>query len=278
MALGVLGSAIFLWGRQNMNSGAAAAAESGEERVVEKRVVSEFESPTEDEALNLVKRALETREAAGVAEYFHPGSASPERVVGFLNGMEEADGPVERMNWLGSMDANGILLDGVLVKTRKGDRLKNRLAFLTPDERGAWKVDFDAFARTVEPSWNELLENKAAEGLVRVIAAADSYYNGPFGDDSQWVCYGMASPDTEEVLLGYCRRGSPQARAMARIVLNDDALPNGLSNGLSGARSLKRVIVKIRRAEGGEARQFEISRVMAEDWVMSGEPFDGKFQ
>ena len=126
----------------------------------------------------------------------------------------------------------------------------------------------------MEPSWSELLEKNAPEGLVRAMVVADSYYNGPFSDDSQWVCYSMASPDSETVLMGYCRKDSPQARALARIVSNDDAT----AEVSSIPRALKRATLKIRRVEGGESRQFEITRVMAQDWVVSGEPFDGKFQ
>lgn len=270
VALVVLATAIFLWTRQNMNRRAASAASIVEEQVVEKRIVSAFESPSEDAALALVKQALTIREPAGVAGCFHPGTASPEEVIGFLSGMEAADGPIEGMTWIGSIDANGLLLDAVVVKTSLGGKSKNRLAILTPDENGKWKIDFDAFARRVKPSWSELLEKNAPSGLVRVIVAEDNYYNGPFSDDSQWACYGMVSPDTELVMLGYCRKDSPQARAMKRIVSGDDATP--------GAAMSKRATLEIRRVEGGASRQFEITRVLAEDWVVSGQPFDSRFQ
>lgn len=267
LALSGLGTAVWFWLRQSMNRETSAKGGSPVERVIEKRVASRFESPTEREALDLVRRALSVRDPASVAEYFRPGAASPEKVIGFLRNMEVEDGAVEGMTWLSSMDANGLLIDGVLVKTIKDGQLRNRLAFLTPDEKGKWKIDFDGFARTVEPSWGELLEGKAGEGLVRVIVAADSYYNGPFRDESQWVCYGMVSPDTEVVMLGYCRKGSAQAEAMAGIVSVGDSLP--------GTHSPRRATLKIRRIEGAESRQFEIARVMAEDWVMSVRPFDG---
>lgn len=274
VVLAVLGVAIWLWARQNMDRRTAAAVESEQGWVAEKRVESRFESPSEDEALDLVKRALKLRNPGGVAGYFHPGSASPEQVIGFLERMEETDGALEGVAWLSSMDANGLLIDGVLVKTLKDGQLKSRLALLTPDEKGEWKIDFDAFARTVEPSWSELLENGSAGGVVRVVVAKDTYFNGPFSDDSQWNCYRMMSPDTEAVLLGYCRKDSPQARAMDRIASNADVLADGLKRG---ARP-QRASLKLRRVDGGESRQFEISRVLAEDWVISGEPFDGKFE
>lgn len=269
MALGVLGVAVWLWLRPKMNRAASGDGRTPVAEAVATHIVSRFESPSEKEALDFVKRAISIRDPSKVTAFFHPGSAKPEEVIDFLR-VKAEEGRVEGFTWLSSMDANGLLIDGVLVKTTVGNRLLNRLALLTPDEEGVWKIDFDAFARTVEPSWNELLEKNAGVGLVRVIVAADSYYNGPFRDDTQWICYGMVSPDTEKILLGYCRKGTPQAKAMKRIVSDE--------RSVVGSRSAKRATLEIRRVEGAEPRQFEISRVMAEDWVMSATPFDGKFR
>ena len=100
--------------------------------------------------------------------------------------------------------------------------------------------------------------------MVRVILGEDSYFNGPFQDDRQWVCYGMGSPDTETVLLGYCRVGSPQARAMIWMS--------------SKGAAVVRATLEIRRVEGASPRQFEIVRVLAEDWVMGKTPFEDGFK
>lgn len=269
VVLGVVGTALWFWLRPAMNRDGVKAR--GEAALAEARVVSRFESPSEGEALGWVKRAIAVREPGKVAEFFHTGGNSPEAIVGFLGGMAALDGPVTEYSWLSSMDANGLLIDGVLVKTQSDEGPRNRLALLTPDAAGTWKVDFDAFARTAEPPLKDLLEGGAAEGLIRVIVAADSYFNGPFRDDSQWECYGMVSPDTEVVMLGYCRRGSAQAAAMAKIVADGD-------EASSGGRSVRRATLKVRHHADGERRQFEISRVMAEDWVMAGKAFDEGFQ
>ena len=262
----VLGTAVWLWLRPNIGRAELTAREIAAAPIVEKRVVSRFESPSQDEALGLVKRALALRDAAGVGEFFHPGSASPEAVVEFLRNMATVDGAVTGLDWLSSMDANGLLIDGVAVGTLIGNKVGNRLALLTPDDKGKWKIDFDAFARTVRPSWSDLLDKRAEQGLVRVIVAKDSYYNGPYRDESQWECYGMVSPDTEVILLGYCRKGSAQAAAMARIVADEE--------DSSGSRALNRATLEIRRGKGAESRQFEIARVLAEDWVVSAMPLD----
>jgi hypothetical protein len=270
MALTFLVMGLAVWLRVRPQQQDEAMAETGRDPVVQERVVSRFPSPPEDEALAFVRRALVIREASKVARYFHPGSASPEAVLEFLRGMEKRDGKVTDMSWLSSMDANGLLIDGVLVNTVSGITARNRLALLTPDEQGNWKIDFEAFARTVKPSWKELLENSADEGLVRVIVAKDSYFNGPFNDETQWECYGMATPDNDSVLLGYCRKDSPQAAAMERIVSGD-------ADEAEGPR-LKRATLEVRRSDGGESRQFEITRVLAEDWVMGPKPFDEDFK
>ena len=270
MALGVMMGAVWLWIRPNMNRAVAGDGGKGGSPTVQERVVSEFDSPSEQEALALVRQALRTRQAAAIKELFHTGSTGEKGVLKFLENMETMDGPVADVEWLSSIDANGMLIDGVVVKFEKDGAVQNRLALLTPDAEGKWKIDFDAFARTVVPSWDELLDGGAKQGLVRVIAARDSYFNGPFRDEREWDCYGMATPDRDEVLLGYCRKSSPQARAMERIVEAD--------NAGGAAPSLNRATVEILRVEGASSRQFEISRVLAEDWIVGPVLFDEGFK
>jgi hypothetical protein len=131
-------------------------------------------------------------------------------------------------------------------------------------------MDFEAFARTSRPSWQDFLERRVDRARVRVVAAEDSYYNGPFIDEDQWKCYALIStearewlPEDKEILRGYCRKESPQAKAMERI--------------FSDGSRMKRVTMEILRREDARPRQFEITRVLAEDWVLPPEPFDAKF-
>lgn len=254
---------IFLWLGPKMKSAGSRAGQVSSGPRQEARVVSRFASPSEDEALALVKQALSIRESERVAGFFRPGAASPQEVVDFLAGMESVDGVVERYTWLSSMDANRLSIDGVLVSFKDPEKPRSRLALLTPDEAGTWKIDFDAFARTVKPSWDAILEKGAALAQVRVYVAKDSYYNGAFGDDRKWVCHRMASPDTEEMLLGYCKVGSRQAAALNWM--------------FSKEGTMTRAILEIRRVDGGESRQFEILQVIAEDWVVGEVPFDEGF-
>lgn len=238
--------------------------------LIQERVASRFPSPTEEQALSLVKRALSIREPSKVAEYFRTGASRPEEVLAFLRELEKTDGKVSGTTWLSSMDANGLLIDGVLVDYGTSGGQRNRLALLTPDEKGLWKIDFEAFARACKPSLDEILDKDGGQGIVRVVVAKDSYFNGPFKDENEWLCFGLASPDNPQVLLGYCRKGSPQAAAIARI-LEDDG-------GFAAAPALNRATLEIRHVEGAEARQVEITRVLAEDWVMGAGAFDENFK
>lgn len=238
--------------------------------VVQERVASRFPSPTEEDALSMVRRALNIRESAKVTEYFRTGASRPEDVLAFLRDLEKNEGKVTGTNWLSSMDANGLLIDGVLVDFSVNGETRNRLALMTPDEKGRWRIDFEAFARVCRPPLNEIIETSGSLGLVRVVVAKDMYYNGPFKDESQWVCYGLASPDNEKVFLGYCRKGSPQEAALAKILEDEGQF--------AGTPALNRATLEIRHVEGAEKRQFEITRVLAEDWVLGAKPFDEDFK
>jgi hypothetical protein len=87
-----------------------------------------------------------------------------------------------------------------------------------------------------------------------VIVGKDVYYNGPFRDESQWTCYAVVSPDTDELLHGYCRVGTPEADEMSRLLADGEAT--------------SRATLQLRRAKGAGPRQFEISRVVAKDWIL----------
>lgn len=260
----ILGAALGVWLIPKMRHREVSSAQSVAQSVKGVKIVSKFPSPSEADAIAMVKQALAIRDAAKVSDYFKTGSATPEAVVDFLKNLGAVDGETGRYEWLTSMDANGLSIDGVVVNFSGHDKPRNRIALLTPNPAGKWLVDFDAFARTVSPSWNDLLEKGAKVATVRVYVAGDSYYNGPFADDQQWQCYGIASPDMDQILQAYCKVGSLQAEAMKSI--------------FSRGAKMIRATLEIRRVEGAESRQFEISKVLAEDWVMGAEPFEDRFR
>ncbi|MEI6176387.1 MAG: hypothetical protein WCS43_05815, partial [Verrucomicrobiota bacterium] len=168
------------------------------------------------------------------------------------------------------MDRNGMLIDGVMIKGDRGYSPRNRLALLTPDENGKWLIDYDAFARTSKPAWDGVIDPKYTGGLIRAYVARDRYYNSLFANDSEWSCYRLSSPDWKEVLLGYCRQNTPELAAITRAI--DNAIVSG---DISGST---RMTLEIEHVAGAEPRQFRITRIWAEDWVMSAMPFDEPFK
>lgn len=234
------------------------------------RIVSTVKSPSEDQALALVAEALKCGDGQAVAAKFLLRDIDAGEAARFLSDLQAAEIGRDRLRWMGSMDIQDMLMEGVFVESADNDVKDGRLAFLVPSG-GGWKVDFDAFARTSKPAWRELLGGGAERAKVRVALVADSYYNGPFADESAWTCFGMTSPEARallpedrQIMYAYCRKDSPQARAMDRIV----ALGN----------PVMRVTLEVKRASHEETHQFEITRVFSEDWVMPDKPFDERFR
>ena len=236
------------------------------------RIESRFKSPTEGESLAIVTAALESKDEAAVLANFRLGGTEPAEVLEFLRQQEAEQGRWNLSTWIGSVDFNNTLMESVLVKhVKDGEDGFARMAFLTPDDQGVWRLDFESFARKCEPSWETFLSGEATEGVVRVWFSEDNYYNGRFTDDSEWICYSMGRIDSETSLYGYCRRNSPQQIAMVRIM-------SRLQSAEKNKKALSRATLAISRsqeAEGMQKRQFEIERVLAEEWLLTDTPFDG---
>lgn len=252
----VICAAFFLWIKPLLSRAAAKDLNNALDDAAV-RIVSKFPSPSSEEAISIVKKALLNRDPAFVSDYFRMGSASPQEIVDYCAKADERDGVLGELLWLSSVDTDGLLLEGVLVAYEGNEKSVQRLALLSPDAKGHWKLDFDAFARTVKPSWDKVLEKQALRGLVRVLIAPDVYYNGPFSDESKWVCYALNSPDLKGLLRAYCRAGTPLADSVAKI--------------FEDGRQLSRVTLEINRIPDSEKSQFEITRLLATDWVLPEE-------
>lgn len=267
--LAVLGGFVWSWMKSRRSAVVAVAPPvPGAERVV-----SRFASPSEEAALEIVRKALATRDEVKAGDFLRLGTTSAGDAVEFLKQSVAKDGSPRDFQWLGSMDADDQLIDGVMVTYPGKDKQVERLAFLVPDEKGVWKVDFEGFARISRPSWSDLIQGATEQSEVRVVVAKDAYYNGPFKDEGAWACFAMASPDTKgllsddegvDILRGYCKADSPQKRAMDRI--------------LAGDQQMVRATLEIRRVEGAERRQFEITRVFSDEWVKGPQAFDERFR
>ena len=234
------------------------------ERVIEETVSSRFISPTEQEAVALVKSGLAVNHPDKVPDFFIVGKTTAQEVVDFLQEQPAKEGVLDQIEWRSSTDANDLRLDALVVHRKKDGKDNPRIAFLTPNDQGVWKIDFEAFARTVRPSWQEIFEKNTQQAVVRVVAMADSYYNGPFSDEKVWACYNLGSWDTDKAMIGYCKIGSPQAEAMDWIFAKGGAV--------------NRVTLEITRVEGAASKQFQITKVLAQDWVLGPKSFDESYR
>ena len=262
LSLMVLAVVFAFWLRPRLHrANDTTGADQGGAADAQSRVASKFQSPTQEEALALVKKALALRNPAAVEGLIRPGESTTSEVVDFLKTLRTNDGEITDYIWLSSLYKNSLPLEGVQVVFASKDKPKSRMAILTPDKNGIWKMDFAAFARWGKPSWPDLLEKKADAAIVRVHVAKDRYYNGPFADDRKWAAYKLASPDIDDMLVGYCKLGSAQHRVLEKMWAH-------------GEISVSRATLEIRHVEGSDRWQFEIARVLAEDWVMGEKPLD----
>jgi len=263
----VVGGFMMFWLRTHGNAKYVA---SGGYTDAEVRIVSKFVAPGQDEALATVQQALASRDSAQVESLIHLGGATPAEVIDFMAQTETRDGKPISYVWLSSMNVDGLQIEGVLVSYAGKESPVERLAFLTPDDMGIWKVDFDGLARSSRPSWKDLLDGRVDRAQVRVFIAKDEYFNGIYDRDTQWDCFGMVSlesnallPEGQQLLHGYCKMDSAQAKALAKIFANDVRV--------------HRVTLELFRAPGSDPRQFEIARVLGEEWVLTPKPFDERF-
>ncbi len=265
LALAAAGIGIFAWSVRSRGgeTAAPAALSSGERKPAPAPV------PEETELLELTRDFLAARTAEDLEPLARPGGLDASEMAEELAGILAKEGQVTRLRYMGSLDCISLPLEAVLVDFQEK---RNRLALISPDESGRWRVDFDAFARRVSPSWEELLSGKAVTGTVRIFGAPDSYYNGLYRDDSRWACFGLASPDNEMLMFGYVPRDSPQYHAMMSS-LTEPAIEGEARAARPYSR---RLTLEIRHDPAAEKRQFEITRVLSDEWAVGDLPLDEK--
>ena len=223
-------------------------------------------APDETAATKLVENFLAVRSEAALLGMIRPTEQEPAAMLQKLAGLEAKDGKVKSVRALGSMDSRALQLEGVLVDFEGG---RNRLALLSPDSSGTWRVDFDAFDRYGTPAWEELLSGKAQSGTVRVFVSPDSYFNGVYGNDSKWACFGIASPDNETLMFGYVPKEGELHQILTKVI-TEDPLTAGRN------RKATRMTLEIRHDDKAEKRQFEITRVFSDEWALGDQALDEK--
>ena len=256
-AFAILVTVIALWLQSFFATETGPTGATVENQESSVKIASKFPSPTREEAIDIVKEALNNRDLAKIDILFRHGNSTSSDIMDYCSKATVRDGTLDSYDWMSSLDIDGLLIEGVLVNYKGKERTNQRLALLTPDDRGRWQVDFDAFARTVTPSWSDLLGGAGELARVRVIAIPGVYYNGIFRDESAWSCYFLTSPDTDVTLCGYCRTGSRDDISMKQL----------FAEGAANAR----VTLELRRIKDAEPRQFEIARILSREWVVPDE-------
>lgn len=251
-------------------------------QAAEKRVRKTFRFPalTELEAQALVTKALAARKPSEIEASVRCGPLSQTEAAALLTSLAQADGPIMERVWLGSTDNSSMQTDGIELRFKRpesalfpgepattansfpNEEVFSRMAILTPDEQGVWRMDLPAYAQLCVPAWEKFQADKSIESaVVRVLLGRDNYYNGPFIDEKEWQAYSFSINQSGESFVGYGKRGSAQNRALHLIWRR-------------AQHPVVRVTLEIRRLPDTDFRQFLISRVFAEDWAVGPVPMD----
>jgi len=245
---------------QAANPGAANTSGTG-------LVVPHIVVPSPSALVEQVNSMLKARTPEELAPLIRKSEQEPAAIIAKLAKREEVDGKLQRVRYLNPLDSRCLRIEAVLVEF-VGKR--NRLALISPDAEGRWRIDFDGFDRHVSTPWPDLLSGKATESKVRVTVAADVYYNGVYRDEAKWACFAMQSPDSDESMFCYVPRGGEQHAAMEAVV----AAKGEKEGERSGRTALRRMILGIRHNEGSDRRQFEIVRVHSDEWAEGSKALD----
>ena len=230
----------------------------------QERKAAELKQLDRQEALAIVKAAFAGISAEAVDGYFILGpSDDPRKAIDALQGLTEREGAVIDYEWLGQKFSNGSMIGEVATRSVGADGTKSRIAQLVSGADGKWRIDLDSYLRKCVPDWAKILSGESETCLVRVFFSPDTYYNGSFSDEGKWQSYTLASADAEDVLYGYAKRGSPQDKALRKM--------------LGSGANLYTATLEMSSAPDGRTRQFEITGVLAEGWVVGESRFDASF-
>jgi hypothetical protein len=229
-----------------------------------------------DQGLAMVNKMLAAASPEDLKPLIRPGRLKSQQAFEYLQKLRSNYNNPPRPMWIGSLDSLSVPIEVISIYFSDTD---NHVAMLTPDAHDQWKLDFDAFAQLCIPEFSTLLDEGDQEGLVRVHIMKDNYFNDWFGDDTEWDCYLLSRPFEETNLFGYCKLGSKAHAAMEALHqrgLNhtEDLLEESESNRLARKQMASRATLLIKRPPGSKIRQFEITNVVSDDWVISEKPFE----
>lgn len=226
------------------------------------------------DALDMVSAMLDAETPETLEPLLHPGRISPTAALVKLRSIGEEGGGFRSPTWLGGHDAICKPVSFVMVPKEFGSSV---LVTFTVDAEHDWKIDFDATVGHCDPAFSEWIAGNAGQGLVRASGKEDNYFNGPFRDDEIWACFALSHPEGDASLYGYCRRDGPQFEALTAI-LRRNLLAATEREKLAGKAESFRTTLRLRSVEGGVSRQYRITEVVADDWVIGDESLESILQ
>lgn len=231
---------------------------------------------TTDDALVIANRILSASQASDLRGLIRPGDLDASAVLAGMEALVERHGLTGEPRWLGTIDTLALPVEGVVVRYDDGHP---RLMEFTPGPDSGWLVDMDSFLGHCDPAFSELGKGDQQQALVRVIAMADTYYNGPFSDDEEWACFSLRVDPKDEPIYAYCRRGAAAMEALIKIEGKAQALISNPGQSASAFKGLRaRVTLRLQRRPDTPVRQYEISEVLSDTWVIPEVPLQEALQ
>jgi hypothetical protein len=216
--------------------------------------------PPATECENIVKNFLEISSVNDLKKTARVKNLDPDQAYQLFNEYRQKQGEIDRVEWAGVEETNGLSLEMVMVTYKSG---RSRIAFLIPDQSHDWLVDVESYIGYNNRPWEQIRGQASCKAVIRVIATPDAYYNGVFSDDKEWKCIALTTPDREERLYGYIKTQSATELAFLQVLRSKNPAP---------------VILEISRDAGMEPAQFEIKKVIAQGWVEADVEFETRYR
>lgn len=249
---------------RDLNTATAAGKLGAYDQILEKEGVTSVPDLESDHATRIVNQALTNRDTGLIRDFFILAKDDkPEQAMKEMLRINDAEGDISRMEWRGLMSANGSTVPQVMIYATKDGKKYFRTAQFAKSSDGRWRIDFDAYLRKCVPPLSDVVTAESGTSQVRVYVDEDHYYHGIYSDETKWKVYALTSPDIAENLYAYAKRGSSQDKALRRIIDTDE--------------KIHRATLGIVKQTDSGPRQFEILRVIAENWIIGGEDFDKSF-
>ncbi|MEM9079214.1 MAG: hypothetical protein AAGC74_00810 [Verrucomicrobiota bacterium] len=156
-----------------------------------------------------------------------------------------------------------VTLEGTLISPfefnyRDGSQ---RTIFVVDTPEGP-KVDWPAFARHNSAPWESILNNQVDSAEVRMNLNSSNYYNFEYSDDSLWQAFNLESPDLDDQIVGYAKRGSLTARILAR-----------------SKKDKPRVLLRLALNDSVvKHRQVEITEVLSLSWIQGEQSLQSLYE